>query len=33
MTVEDCFFVITLDKIEFTTQIYTSEITKTKVII
>ena len=33
MTVEDCFFVIKLDKIEFTTQIYTSEITETKVII
>jgi len=33
MTVGDYFFVITLDKIEFTTQIYTSEITETKVII
>jgi len=33
MIVEYYFFVITLDKIELTTQIYTSEITKTKVII
>ena len=33
MTVEYYFFVITLDKIEFTTQVYTSEITETKVII
>ena len=33
MTVEYYFFVITLDKVELTTQIYTTEITETKVII